>query len=106
MSGKKQFSISILISRLKHRVCYGCIAAVTNMAKIIHQKEKYIGCAVCVSVCPKFFKINEKDGLANLKNSEKKRNNFELTVKNKKDIDGIRRAANMCPVRIIKIGDD
>ncbi len=70
------------------------------MPKIIHQRKKCIGCGACVAVCPKFFKIDEKNSLARLKNSKKVSNNFELEVE---DIDCIKEAAEMCPLKIITI---
>ena len=73
------------------------------MAKIIHQRKKCVGCSNCVLVCPKFFEIVKKDGLANLKNSLKNKNNFELIIKNNKNINCIKRAANACPTKIIEI---
>jgi ferredoxin len=70
------------------------------MPKIIHQRKKCLGCGACAVVCPKFFEISEKDGLAILKNSKKLGENFELEIDK---IDCIKEAADVCPVKIIKI---
>ena len=70
------------------------------MPKIIHQRKKCISCGACAAVCPKFFEMNEKDGLATLKNSKKIGEDFELKVDK---VDCLKDAAEMCPVKIIKI---
>lgn len=70
------------------------------MPKIIHQRKKCIGCGACAAVCPEFFEISEKDGLATLKNSRKVEKVFELKID---EVGCIKDAAEMCPVEIIKI---
>ena len=69
--------------------------------KIIHQREKCIGCGSCVALCPKFFEMGE-DGKATLKGAEKEEKTglFELKIK---EIDCAKDAATACPVEIIKI---
>jgi ferredoxin len=69
------------------------------MPKVIHEKEKCIGCGACVAVCPNFWEMGD-DGKSHLKKSKKKGNNFELEVKNaacNKD------AENTCPVQCIHV---
>lgn len=73
------------------------------MPKIIHQRKKCLGCGACAAICPKFFEINEKDGLAVLKNSKKVGENFELEIDK---IYCLKDAAEACPVGIIKIKTD
>ncbi len=70
------------------------------MFKVVHQKEKCLSCGACVAICPKFFEINEKDGLAILKNSKKVGENFELEIDK---IGCLKDAAESCPVKIITI---
>ncbi|MDI6717460.1 MAG: ferredoxin [Patescibacteria group bacterium] len=70
--------------------------------KIVHQKEKCVGCGACASICPDFFEINLEDNLAQLKNSKKNINDFELEVEN---TGCVKNAALMCPVKAIKIED-
>lgn len=53
-------------------------------------------------VCPKFFEMDKKDDLANLKNSKKVGENFELEI-NK--VGCIKEAAEVCPIKIIEIKD-
>jgi len=70
------------------------------MPKIIHQRKKCLGCGACVAVCPKFFELSEKDGLAVLKNSKKVGENFELNIDK---VYCIQEAAEVCPIKIITI---
>ncbi|KKU85548.1 MAG: 4Fe-4S ferredoxin iron-sulfur binding domain protein [Parcubacteria group bacterium GW2011_GWA2_47_9] len=72
--------------------------------KIIHQRDKCIGCGVCAVLCPEFFEMGE-DVKADLKGSKenKKTGNFELVVEDTKCAG---EAAEGCPVEIIKIVKD
>ncbi len=70
------------------------------MPKIIHQRKKCLGCGACAAICPKFFELSEKDGLAVLKNSKKVGENFELEIDK---IDCAKEAVEVCPVKIITI---
>jgi len=72
------------------------------MPKIIHQRKKCIGCGTCAAVCPKFFEMSKKDGFATLKGSKKAGVGEEFELKIDK-IDCVKDAAEMCPVKIIKI---
>jgi ferredoxin len=70
------------------------------MAKIIHEREKCIGCGSCAALCPKFFEMAD-DGKAKLLNSEKNaEGNDELEVE---DVGCVQEAADACPVQIIHI---
>ena len=68
--------------------------------KIIHEREKCIGCGSCAALCPKFFEMAD-DGKAKLiegrKNAE---GNDELEVE---DVECAQEAADACPVQIIHI---
>jgi len=70
------------------------------MPKIIHQRKKCIGCGACMAVCPKFFELDKKDGLATLKNSHKAGENFTLETV---EINCAGEAADVCPVKAIEI---
>lgn len=72
------------------------------MPKIIHERNKCIGCGVCASVCPKFFEMSEKDGLADLKNSTEKDGIYQLLTE---EADCATEAADICPVKIIRVVD-
>ena len=69
--------------------------------KIIHEKSKCIGCGSCVSVCEKFFEMNE-DGKAHLKNSkiDKNTEQEEIEISN---INCAKEAIDVCPVECIHI---
>lgn len=69
--------------------------------KIIHQREKCIGCGSCVALCPKFFEMAE-DGKAILKGGKKaeKENYYELEIEK---LECAKEAESACPVEIIKI---
>jgi len=69
--------------------------------KIIHERDKCIGCGACVAVCPKFWEITE-DGKSKLigSNLNQKTENYELEVKSQ---DCNQNAADNCPVGIIHI---
>ncbi|MDD5430725.1 MAG: ferredoxin [Candidatus Pacebacteria bacterium] len=69
------------------------------MAKIIQERNKCIGCGACVSVCPSMFEMSE-DSKATLKNSKENSGNLELETA---DADCAKEAADVCPVKIIKI---
>ena len=70
------------------------------MKKIIQERNKCIGCGACASVCPKFFEMSEKDGLATLKNSQEKDGICELETE---EIGCAGEAVDVCPVKIIRI---
>ncbi len=78
------------------------------MAKIIQDHERCIGCGSCVSVCPKFWELNPEEGKAVLKGGKKnKKGEYELDLPagkaGIKDIECNQGAADVCPVKIIKI---
>jgi ferredoxin len=68
--------------------------------KIIHDREKCIGCGACVAICPNFWEMTEgnKSKLkGSVLNAEK---NYELAVE---DCSCNQDAADGCPVSIIYI---
>ncbi|MBL7156004.1 MAG: ferredoxin [Candidatus Pacebacteria bacterium] len=69
--------------------------------RIIHEKEKCIGCGSCAMLCPKYWEMGE-DGKAHLLNSkiDKKTENWILEIK-KSECN--KEAADVCPVACIKI---
>ena len=73
----------------------------SNGVKIIHEKEKCIGCGSCVALCPKYWELVE-DGKAHLLNSKinPKTGNEELEIQ---EITCNEEAAKACPVEIIHI---
>ncbi len=72
------------------------------MTKIIHERDRCIGCGACVSICPKYWDLSE-DGRSTIKegiNTEKE--NYELEVEN---IGCNQDAADACPVQCIIISE-
>lgn len=70
------------------------------MAKIIHEREKCIGCGSCAALCPKYWQMAE-DGKSKLLNSSPKEEGiFELEVEN---LECNQEAADACPVQIIHV---
>jgi len=68
--------------------------------KIIHDRQKCIGCGSCVALCPKYWEM-ETDGKATLKGSKKGKDGlYELEVQKP---DCHQEAAESCPVQIISI---
>lgn len=69
--------------------------------KIIHEREKCIGCGACAAVCPKYWKMQE-DGKVKILGSKvnPKTGNCELEVEK---IECNQEAADACPVNIIYI---
>jgi len=68
--------------------------------KIIHEREKCIGCGSCVALCPKFWEMGE-DGKSTLKNGKRKsEGNFELEIT---EAGCNQDAADSCPVQIIHV---
>jgi len=71
------------------------------LAKIIHERQKCIGCGSCAALCPKYWEMDE-DGKARLLNSKKnpETKNDELEVQ---EIGCNLQAAESCPVQIIHL---
>ena len=66
--------------------------------KITLEREGCIGCGVCASIAPDFFKMNT-DGKSDLKGGKK--GVLELD-----DYDNILDAAETCPVNVIHVFDN
>ncbi len=71
------------------------------MIKIIHEKEKCIGCGSCVAVCPKYWKMAD-DGKSDLLGAkvDSKNGNQELEIEK---AECNQDAADSCPVQCIHI---
>jgi len=69
--------------------------------KIIHEREKCIGCGSCAAICPKYWELAE-DGKSKLLGAKKdsKSGNYELEIK---EIKCNQQAADACPLGIIHI---
>lgn len=67
--------------------------------KVVHEREKCIGCGACVAVCADFWEMKD-DGKSQLKGSEKSGESFVLEAE---DVGCCEEAANTCPVQCIKV---
>lgn len=71
--------------------------------KIIHLRDRCIGCGMCAYVSPDYFEMSDEDGLANLKNSKKTKNDYQANII-PGDEEQTQKAADECPVNVIKVG--
>lgn len=71
------------------------------MAKIIHEREKCIGCGTCVALCPEFWEMNE-DGKSDLKGAkvDSQTGNQEIEMS---ELGCNQEAIDACPVQCIRI---
>jgi len=72
------------------------------MPKIIHYRNKCIGCNICFELQPQFWRMSMKDGKAVLLRSEGKKDVYILPVP-ENDTRQSREVAKACPVNIIKV---
>lgn len=68
--------------------------------KIIHEREKCLGCGLCTTICPQHWEMAD-DGKSRLLNSNKNKDgNYELELE---DVGCSQEAAESCPVQCIRI---
>ncbi|MBI2729546.1 MAG: ferredoxin [Sphingobacteriales bacterium] len=72
------------------------------MTKLIHYRNKCIGCGICYEHQPELWRMSGKDGKATLLHSTAKKDVFVLQVSNLYKIK-TQEVAGACPVKIIKI---
>ncbi|MEK6948330.1 MAG: ferredoxin [Nanoarchaeota archaeon] len=72
------------------------------MTKILHYRERCIGCATCVEHAPNQWELSKDDGKAILKNSLRK-GETDILIIDKTEIEANEMAERDCPTRIIKI---
>ncbi len=72
------------------------------MPKVIHYRDKCIGCGVCQQRQPDVWRMSKKDGKAVLLNAKEKKNIFQLSIHSSAAEASMQTAA-MCPVNIIKV---
>jgi ferredoxin len=72
------------------------------MHKIIHYRNKCIGCGVCQEQQPGLWRMSKKDGKATLLKATVKKEVFLLTISSSQAVQ-TKEVAHACPVRIIKV---
>ncbi len=72
------------------------------MHKIIHYRNKCIGCGVCQEQQPELWRMSKKDGKATLLKAAGKKDVFILPISNSQVLH-TQEVAHACPVRIIKV---
>jgi ferredoxin len=72
------------------------------MHKIIHYRNKCIGCGICYELQPEFWRMSKKDGKVSLLNSTLKKDVYILQI-NKSVFQESVEVAQACPVKIIKV---
>lgn len=73
--------------------------------KVIHQRNKCIGCNVCVTIAPQNWTMDEVEGKSRLAGAKEKRGVFVGEIFECDLIDN-KRAAEACPMNIIKINSN
>ena len=72
------------------------------MPKIIHYRNKCIGCNICFELQPEIWRMSKKDGKATLIKSLAKKDVF-ISIITESILYQSREVAKACPVKIIKI---
>lgn len=72
------------------------------MPKIIHYRNKCIGCGVCFELQPDLWRMSKKDGKATLLHATKKKDVYVADV-NEMSYEVCASIAKQCPVNIIKV---
>ncbi|MEK6817200.1 MAG: ferredoxin [Nanoarchaeota archaeon] len=72
------------------------------MPKIIQYRKNCIGCNACVEIDPKNWKMSAKDGKADLIGAKNKKGIYQKEI-NEIEKETAQKAADSCPVNIIKI---
>ena len=72
------------------------------MPKIIHYRDRCIGCGICHEQHPSLWRMSKKDGKATLINASRKNGIYVLKISDQEAQD-MQSMAKACPVRIIKI---
>ena len=72
------------------------------MPKIIHYRNKCIGCSICFEMQPALWRMSKKDGKATLVQSIAKKEVFQLEIR-EADMELTIQVVKACPVKIIRI---
>jgi len=72
------------------------------MVQIVFFRGKCIGCNGCVEAAPNRWRVSKKDGRCNLIEGKEKKGVYQVLVHEDEYSENVR-AANNCPVKIIKV---
>jgi ferredoxin len=72
------------------------------MVRIIHFRQKCIGCYACVEVHPDRWRVSRKDGKSVLVDGQPKRDHFIATI-HESEVEANLQAARNCPVKVIRV---
>lgn len=72
------------------------------MARIIHYRDKCIGCGICQEMQPSFWRMSKKDGKASLLQAAIKKGIHQLVI-TESDRRSTEEVAKACPARVIKL---
>ncbi len=72
------------------------------MPKIIHYRDKCIGCGICYEMQPEFWRMSKKDGKATLLKAPHKKGIYILDI-NERDREESIKVADACPAKVIKV---
>ncbi len=72
------------------------------MPKIIHYRNKCIGCGICFQMQPELWRMSKKDGKASLLKAVAKKDVYILAV-NDSIYNQTEEVAKACPVKIIRL---
>ena len=71
------------------------------MARLIHHRNKCIGCSYCVEIAPDFWEMNDEDGRCDLIGSQKHGQLYVLEIFTD-DLPISEKVVKLCPVNCIK----
>jgi ferredoxin len=72
------------------------------MAKLIHYRQKCIGCGVCQEMQPEIWRMSKKDGKAVLLQAQLKKD-ISILLIHSSQVPLSAETATACPVNIIKV---
>lgn len=77
----------------------------TKKITLCHKRDDCIGCGSCVLLAPDRWQMNENDGKADLQGGEWKGNEFVVSKIDEAEYSANRKAADACPIRIIRLDE-
>ncbi|MCZ2101197.1 MAG: ferredoxin [Chitinophagales bacterium] len=72
------------------------------MPKIVHYRDRCIGCNICYEMQPEYWRLSRKDGKATLIGSKLKKDTHILDIP-LVDVEMSQAVAEHCPVKVIKV---